>query len=76
MAKIDVLELADRQRVSLHSTVHATYMLFEHDGLPVLQIDTFGRADRQIPGKVSQSIQFGPEGIAALRKILERLDAP
>lgn len=73
MAKIDELEQADRQRVSLHTSVFATYHVFEHEGSRILQIDTFGSADRQIPGKVSQSIQFGPEGIAALRAILNGL---
>ncbi len=37
----------------------------------ILQIDTYGSSDRQIPGKQSQTLQFGPEAAAQLYRILK-----
>ena len=44
--------------------------MFERDGKSYLQLDTYGSADRKIPGKVSQSIQFLDSDCGVL------LDAP
>ncbi len=74
MARVESLEKAHRERTSVHQPVHATFHVFEVEGRKILQIDTYGRADRQIPGKTSQSLQFGPEGLEALRKVLDELD--
>ncbi|GAB4264641.1 MAG: hypothetical protein Kow0013_12030 [Pararhodobacter sp.] len=73
MARIDRLEQKEPGRTSVHAAVDATYQVFELDGAIYLQIDTYGSSDRQFRGKVSQSVQFGPEGIAALREILSSL---
>ena len=40
-------------------------------GLPIVQIDTYGSSDRAIPGKQSQTLQFGKEAAFQLHKILE-----
>jgi hypothetical protein len=37
-----------------------------------IQIDTYGREDREIPGKKSQTIQLDREGALALFAILKR----
>jgi|LauGreDrversion4_2_1035121.scaffolds.fasta_scaffold340500_2 hypothetical protein len=73
MARVDSLVNAQRERTSVHEAVHATFHVFEVEGQTILQIDTYGRADRQIPGKISQSLQFGPEGLKSLRKILDEI---
>lgn len=73
MARIDELKEKSIERVSRHKPVSATFSIYEIDGKPVLQIDTYGSPDRKIPGKVSQSIQFEEAGIAALKKLLDRL---
>ncbi|TGD64756.1 methionyl-tRNA formyltransferase [Tabrizicola sp. WMC-M-20] len=73
MARIDHLEQKDAVRTSIHSPVDATFHVFEADGVRYLQIDTYGSGERQIMGKTSQSIQFGEEGLAQLRQILEKL---
>lgn len=73
MARVDELAAKDIIRASVHEPVHATFHVFEEAGATYLQIDTYGSSSRAVPSKVSQSLQFGPEGIAALRKILARL---
>jgi hypothetical protein len=55
---------------SLHDEIEATYTSFERDGRVLLQIDTYGRDTREIPGKKSQTIQLDREGATALSKIL------
>ncbi|WP_244427089.1 methionyl-tRNA formyltransferase [Methyloferula stellata] len=62
----------DRDRVSLHEEIQATYTSFERDGRVVLQIDTYGRDTRQVPGKQSQTIQLDHDGAEALCGILKR----
>jgi hypothetical protein len=42
------------------------------DGSPILQIDTTGSQDRQIPGKQSQTLQFGRESAEQLFLILQK----
>lgn len=75
MAKIDTLEAASRERPGKHRPVSATYHVFEADGETILQIDTYGSLERQTPGKITQSIQFGSEGLRSLRAILDDLGA-
>ncbi len=70
MARIKQIRRKDHQRPGRHGEVQATYSITEIDGEVHLQIDTYGAADRMIPGKTSQSLQFGPDGIAELRRIL------
>ncbi|HMJ47952.1 MAG TPA: hypothetical protein VK498_11525 [Ferruginibacter sp.] len=36
----------------------------------IFNLDTYGSADRQIIGKVSQSIQFSPEAIKQLKELI------
>jgi hypothetical protein len=47
---------------SLHDEIEATYTTFERDGRVLLQIDTYGRETREMPGKKSQTIQLDREG--------------
>ncbi|CEJ86986.1 hypothetical protein HYPGJ_30841 [Hyphomicrobium sp. GJ21] len=41
------------------------------DSLPIVQIDTYGSEERKIPGKQSQTLQFGKEAAFELYKILK-----
>jgi hypothetical protein len=59
-------------RNSIHDEIEASYTAFERDGRVFIQIDSYGRDERQIPGKKSQTIQFDREGAAALFEILKR----
>jgi hypothetical protein len=74
MARIDRLEQRHTERTKLHAPVEASFQVLKIDGKTFLQIDTYGSPDRKFAGRVSQSLQFGPEGLAALRAILARLD--
>jgi len=73
MARIESLEEKEAHRTRLHDPVEATFHVFLVDGQTVLQIDTYGSNSRKLTGQMSQSIQFGNEGIAALRAVLATL---
>ena len=74
MAKVE--EFVERQpvRVSVHGDVEASFHSFEHEGEKFLQIDTYGATGRQIPSKVSQSLQLGLAGRKALLEILLKME--
>jgi hypothetical protein len=73
MARVNVFHPKETERHSVHSEVEATFSTFSKGDSTYLQIDTYGSPDREFKGKISQSLQFGPEGIAALRDILSQL---
>ncbi len=58
----------NRQRV--HGPVDYDYGVFSSDGRTYVQFDTYGSADRQIPGKTSQTIQLDSESAKALIQLL------
>lgn len=74
MAKVELLLNREPNRVSVHSAVEATYHVFTIDEETYLQIDTYGAPDRQIPSKVSQSIQLGKLGRNNLLTLLRELE--
>ena len=73
MAIIRELELRIPEKYTRHTDAEgSTYsIIYESDGNKALQIDTYGSKSRRIPGKVSQSIRFSPEGLKQLRRILK-----
>ena len=60
MAQISLesIKKIEKYRNTVHEKVHATYTAFEMDGEKYVQIDTYGRIDRENPEKISQSFQF------------------
>lgn len=72
MALIRNFTRKNRSRVTLHEEIDATYTSFKRDGRVLLQIDTYGRNTRQIPGKLSQTIQLDQRGAEILYGILGR----
>ncbi|MCJ7993456.1 methionyl-tRNA formyltransferase [Rhizobium cremeum] len=60
------------ERNSLHKEIGASYSVFGVDDKRVLQIDTYGTLERQIPGKKSQTLQLDYEGAEQLLNILKR----
>ena len=53
--------------------VTATYTVFDTvDGEHYVQIDTYGKNDRAIPEKISQSIQFDKESAKFLVDLLSK----
>ena len=72
MALIRTFVEKHMERNSIHDEIEASYSVFENDGRVFVQIDSYGRDERQIPGKKSQTIQLDKQGAAELCKILKR----
>jgi hypothetical protein len=60
------------QRSTLHDEIEAKYAVFQKDGQGFVQINTYGRSTRDIPGKVSQSLQMDRQGAEQLIEILRK----
>jgi hypothetical protein len=73
VALVQHIEARDARTPKRQAPVEAGFQVFEADGQTYLQIVTYGSSHRQMKGVVSQKVQFGPEGIAALRGILKSL---
>ena len=71
MALVRVFQKLDSERSQLHDEVEARYATFERDGRVLFQLNTYGRIDRENPGKVFQSIKLERDGAAQLIKILQ-----
>ncbi len=72
MALIRQFDKLDGERTTLHEEVEARYSVFERDGRGIVQINTYGRKDRDIPGKVSQTIQLERDSAKQLVDILTK----
>ena len=74
MAQIDIenIERIEKERNSIHEKVYTTYSVFEKDNKRYFQIDTYGRNDRENPGKISQSIQIDKPVAKQIIKLLIR----
>lgn len=71
MALVHHLQKGYKEKDSIHrSTECSYYIVHNKKGEKFLQLDTYGSAEREIPGKISQTIQFSPEAIEQLRQIL------
>jgi hypothetical protein len=72
MALVTNLQEGFKNRHTIHKQTECSYFIVDDGKKKYLQIETTGSDDRQIPGKVSQSIQFSPEAIRQLKEILSR----
>lgn len=74
MAQIDIakIEKLDKDRNTIHEKVYTTYSSFDKFEEHYLQIDMYGRSDRELPGKISQSIQFDRETASYLIDLLKK----
>lgn len=74
MAQIDIekIEILDKDRNNVHEKVYTTYSSFDKFGEHYLQIDMYGRSDRELPGKISQSIQLDKEAASYLIDLLKK----
>lgn len=66
MALIRAFERKQMDRNSVHDEIKATYTVFRKDDKVLMQIDTYGRDTRDMPGKKSQSLQLDRTGAEAL----------
>ncbi len=71
MALIRHFDRKHMERNSIHDEISATYTVFERDGRRFIQIDSYGRDEREIPGKKSQTIQLDRGSAQELYKILK-----
>jgi hypothetical protein len=72
MAIVRELRLIHLEKDSKHTEASASYSIVrEKDGTKLLQIDSYGSTDREVPGKKSQSIRFSTSAIRQLRRILK-----
>ncbi len=74
MAQIELktIRRINKDRNTIHARVQTTYSTFEVNGEKYLQIDTYGKSDREIPGKISQSIQLEKESAKFFAELLKR----
>jgi hypothetical protein len=73
MAVIKSFKSGVRDLIALHPTqVVATVYCQEYDGRQILQIDTHGSDHREIPDKVSQTIQLNESSAKELFDILKK----
>lgn len=72
MARLKGFNELKKDRNSVHEEVECTFSVFEESGNRYLQLDTYGSRGRQIPDKVSQSIQLDEGSAAEVRRLLDR----
>ena len=72
MALVTNMEEGFKNRHTIHKKTDCSYFIVLENGKKYLQLETTGSEDREIPGKVSQSIQFSPEAIKQLKEILSK----
>ena len=56
----------------IHDKVYTTYTVFDAAGNRYVQIDTYGKIDRENPEKISQSIQFDKQTAEFLVDLLKK----
>ncbi len=74
MAQIDIstLKRIEKNRYVIQEKVYATYSSFNDCGEHYLQIDTYGRSNREMPDKLSQSIQLDKETAFFIYNLLKK----
>lgn len=72
MAQINLrnIKRIEKERNQIHEKVYTTYTVFEQDGEKYIQLDTYGRADRENPEKISQSFQLDRDTASFLVNLL------
>ena len=56
---------------TIRSEVECGYSVSTVDGRTILRLETYGSAERRIPNKTSQNIQFDERSAAELLRILK-----
>ncbi len=73
MAFASPLEQDEREIRGLHPTqVVCRYMVCDMDERRVLQLNTYGSPGRQMPDKLSQTLQFSEETARQLHALLDQ----
>jgi hypothetical protein len=72
MAIITKFTKVSKDRVGRPKTTECGFCPVDIDGAEYLLLETYGAADRAIPGKISQSIHLDRQRAAELKALLER----
>ncbi|OMC19065.1 hypothetical protein A5736_13895 [Mycobacterium sp. SP-6446] len=70
MALINEFQQVGSERNGVHKPVSCGWRSFQVDGRTFLQLDTYGSDERQIPNKISQSIQLDREAAETLLNLI------
>ncbi|MCE8531741.1 hypothetical protein KBY26_21085 [Ruegeria pomeroyi] len=71
MALVTRFEKGEQEVRSLHPTeVSCTYLVSENHGKKILQLNTYGSSHREMPDKLSQTLQFDENSARQLLAIL------
>lgn len=73
MVQLDLnnIKQIDKHKNYVHEKVYTTYTIFCEGREKYVQIDTYGKSNREIPGKISQSIQLDKETAQYLVLLLQ-----
>jgi hypothetical protein len=75
MAVVKSFFFASKETQRVHPTTVECHcsLVTAPDGRRYLQLDTHGSEEREIPGKISQTLQFDAERALQLKQILDRV---
>ncbi len=74
MALVRTIEPGQKDIRAVHNTTSCTYSVFiDENGSPYLQLDTYGSAEREIPGRVKQTLQFNQDSAERLVDIFREV---
>ena len=70
---LNTIKKLDKDRNTIHTPVTATYTVFDTvDGEHYVQIDTYGKSNRALPEKISQSLQIDKDSAKFLVELLKK----
>ena len=72
MAVIRRFEELELKANARHSETYGGWSIQGQDGEKFLQINTMGSADREIPGKVSQTLRLSKEAVEQLAELARK----
>ena len=73
MAYVKSIVRDDHEIRSLHPTiVECRYVVAEKDGRKLFQLNSYGSSERQMPDKLSQTLQFDETAARRLWELLEK----
>ena len=72
MARIAQFTEKTSETNKLHQDVRCGYKIFRLEGETILQLDTYGSAERQELGQMSQSIQLDEDAAEYLLRLVRR----
>ncbi|MDP9027439.1 MAG: hypothetical protein M3N46_07760, partial [Actinomycetota bacterium] len=72
MAFVRTFEYRQKLGRRIQKVVRATWTLTWESGRAIIQIDTYGAPERELPDKSSQTIQFDERSVLEFVRICER----